>query len=89
MLLDLGGERAARRYLRRHGREPKNRFGTSLFAVSASSGIAWARRVSEHDRVLGRFPRYHPRWAWWLVRVPGLREFAVSNLVIAVSPNGS
>ncbi|TSD99345.1 class I SAM-dependent methyltransferase [Skermania sp. ID1734] len=84
----LGGERAARRYRRKHGREPKNRFGTSLFAVRAADGMRWARGVSESERavVLGTFPRYHPRWAWWLVRVPGLRELLVSNLVVVASP---
>ena len=33
-----------------------------------------------------RIPRYHPRWAWWLTSVPGLREFAVSNLVLVMRP---
>ena len=78
----LGGERAARRYRRRHGREPKNRYGTSLFAVRAADGLRWAGAVADADMV-ATFPRYHPRWAWWVVRVPVLREFATSNLVIA------
>lgn len=81
----LGGERAARRYARTHGHEPKNRFGTSLFAVRAADGLRWARMQSGAD-VLATFPRYHPRWAWWLVRAPGLRELLVSNLVIVASP---
>ena len=38
----LGGRRARRRYLRKHEREPKNRFGESLFAVKVSDGLAWA-----------------------------------------------
>lgn len=81
----LGGERAARRYVRKHGKEPKNRYGTSLFAVRASDGLRWARSQSSGD-VLAMFPRYHPRWAWWLLRIPALRELLVSNLVIAASP---
>ncbi|MFH5208875.1 class I SAM-dependent methyltransferase [Antrihabitans spumae] len=81
----LGGERAARRYVRKQGREPKNRFGTSLFAVGAADGLRWARSVSDAD-VLAAFPRYHPRWAWWVLRVPGLRELLVSNLVIVATP---
>ncbi|MFF0546835.1 methyltransferase domain-containing protein [Nocardia thailandica] len=76
----FGGEYAARRYRRKHGREPKNRFGRSLFAVRAADGIRWAATTSAD--VLAVFPRYHPRWAWWLVRIPGLRELLVSNLVI-------
>lgn len=79
----LGGEYAARRYRRRHGKEPKNRFGTSLFAVRAADGVRWSRRTSAH--VFALFPRYHPRWAWWLVRVPGVRELLVSNLVVVAS----
>lgn len=79
----LGGEYAARRYRRRHGKEPKNRFGTSLFAVRAADGVCWSQRTPAH--VLALFPRYHPRWAWWLVRVPGIRELLVSNLVVVAS----
>lgn len=77
----LGGARAARRYTRKHGRAPKNLYGTSLFKVTAAQGLAWARRVEGADLVAA-FPRYHPRWAWWLVRVPGVRELLVSNLVL-------
>ena len=36
----LGGDRAARRYQRRHGRPPKNRFGSSLYPVSVAGGAA-------------------------------------------------
>ena len=79
----LGGEYAARRYWRRHGHEPKNRFGRSLFVVRAADGVRWADRSPA--RTLAVFPRYHPRWAWWLVRVPGLRELSVSNLVVVAT----
>ncbi|GGL38660.1 putative methyltransferase [Nocardia jinanensis] len=82
----LGGEYAARRYRRRNGKEPKNRFGTSLFAIRAADGVRWSRRTPAHIGVL--FPRYHPRWAWWLVRVPGIRELLVSNLVVVASKPG-
>ncbi|QPK78992.1 class I SAM-dependent methyltransferase [Corynebacterium lizhenjunii] len=74
----IGGEFARDRYTRTHGHPPKNVFGQSLFAVSASEGLHWART---HCASLC-FPRYHPRWAWWVVRVPILREFLTSNLVI-------
>jgi len=79
----LGGERAARRYTRRHGHPPKNNYGSSLFAVSAADGLQWAAATGA---LLAAFPRYHPRWAWWLTRVPVLREFAVSNLVLVLQP---
>ncbi len=80
----LGGERAARRYVRKYGREPKNRFGRSLFAVRAADGLRWAQTAPGSAELVAAFPRYHPRWAWWLVRVPILREFLVSNLVLVL-----
>ena len=80
----LGGRRAADRFARRHGHRPKNDYGSSLFAVSAADGLEWARSTGT---LLAAFPRYHPRWAWWMVRVPLLREFAVSNLVLVLQPH--
>lgn len=81
----LGGEYAARRYRRRYGRQPKNRYGVSLFAVHVVDGLRWVRRAAGQARMLAAFPRYHPRWAWWLVRVPMLRELLVSNLVVVAA----
>lgn len=81
----LGGEYAARRYRRKHGREPKNRFGRSLFAVRAVEGVRWARETPDDIGILAVFPRYHPRWAWWMVHVPVLRELLVSNLVVVAT----
>ena len=79
----LGGARAARRYTRRHGHRPKNDYGSSLFAVSAADGLRWAESTGA---LVAAFPRYHPRWAWPLTSVPGVREFLVSNLVLVLSP---
>ncbi len=79
----LGGARAAARYTRKHGRPAKNDYGSSLFAVSAADGLQWAASTGA---LLAAFPRYHPRWAWWLTSVPLLREFLVSNLVLVLSP---
>lgn len=81
----LGGEYAARRYRRRHGHEPKNRFGRSLFVVTAAEGMRWADQARDRAHILATFPRYHPHWAWWLVRTPGLREVLVSNLVVVAA----
>lgn len=78
----LGGHRAAARYARKHGRRPKNDYGSSLFAVSAAAGLDWAANTGA---LVAAFPRYHPRWAWWVTSVPVLREFAVSNLVLVLS----
>ncbi|GFG98269.1 class I SAM-dependent methyltransferase [Mycobacterium timonense] len=79
----LGGERAAARYARKHGRRAKNDYGSSLFEVSVADGLTWAASTGA---ALAAFPRYHPRWAWWLTRVPVLREFLVSNLVLVLQP---
>ena len=80
----LGGRRAADRYARRHGRRPKNDYGSSLFAVSAAAGLRWARSTGA---LVAAFPRYHPRWAWGVTKVPIVREFAVSNLVLVLQPS--
>ncbi len=79
----LGGERAAARYARKHGHPAKNNYGSSLFAVSAADGLDWAASTGT---LVAAFPRYHPRWAWWLTSVPVLREFLVSNLVLVLRP---
>lgn len=80
----LGGARAAEKYTRKHGHRPKNDYGSSLFAVSAAAGLDWAASTGA---LVAAFPRYHPRWAWWTVRVPLVREFAVSNLVLVLRPS--
>ena len=79
----LGGERARRKYERRHGHPPKNVYGESLFEVGCAEGLEWARGTASGE-LLAAFPRYHPRWAWWLVRVPLVREVLVSNLVVVL-----
>ncbi len=79
----LGGDRARRMYERKHGHRPKNYYGESLFEVGCAEGLEWARSTRSAD-LLAAFPRYHPRWAWWLVRVPGVREALVSNLVLVL-----
>ncbi len=79
----LGGARAADRYARKHGHRAKNDYGSSLFAVSAAEGLDWALSTGA---LIAAFPRYHPRWAWWLTSVPVLREFLVSNLVLVLQP---
>jgi SAM-dependent methyltransferase len=80
----LGGARAAARYARKHGHRAKNDYGSSLFAVSAAGGLHWAASTGA---LVAAFPRYHPRWAWWLTSIPVLREFLVSNLVLVLRPH--
>jgi SAM-dependent methyltransferase len=79
----LGGHHARRRYRRRTGREPKNKFGESLFRVSVGEALRWARSCPDVE-VLATFPRYHPWWANWVLRVPGLREIVAWNLVVVM-----
>jgi SAM-dependent methyltransferase len=79
----LGGRYAARRYARRTGHPPKNEYGRTLFPVTAATMLRWARRQSRAV-VVDAFPRYHPWWAAWTVRVPGMRELVVWNLVLVL-----
>ena len=82
----LGGARAADRYARRTGHRPKNDFGRSLFACSVSRMQRWVRqaRAAEVVDVVQVVPRYHPRWATWVVHVPGLREVVSWNVVLVL-----
>ncbi|MDO4761179.1 MAG: class I SAM-dependent methyltransferase [Corynebacterium sp.] len=78
----VGGHFARERYEKKHGHPPKNVFGESLFALSCTAGLKWAHESGAE--IVGLFPRYHPRWAWWVVTIPLLREFLTSNLVIVL-----
>jgi SAM-dependent methyltransferase len=79
----LGGDFAARRYERRHGHPPKNRYGETLFKVSIGQMI---QIVSHHEdaAVVDLRPRYLPSWARPLVRLAGLRELMTWNLWIVL-----
>ncbi|MGH3646400.1 MAG: class I SAM-dependent methyltransferase [Micromonosporaceae bacterium] len=79
----LGGRLARRRYLRKYGKQPKNKYGESLFAVTVAWGLRWARR--NRDAVLvGGFPRYHPWWAKPVIHLPGVREIVSWNLALVL-----
>ncbi len=82
----LGGRRAADRYARRHGRRPKNDFGRTLFACSVGRMVRWARQQRDAGgvEIVELLPRYHPGWAKWVIRVPGLREIACWNAVLVL-----
>ncbi|HTZ08509.1 MAG TPA: class I SAM-dependent methyltransferase [Acidimicrobiales bacterium] len=79
----LGGERAARRYERKTGRPPGNRFGSSLFACHVGPTLRLARSLPGVD-VVDALPRYYPGWLRWVVTVPGLREIATWNLLLVL-----
>lgn len=82
----FGGVRARRRYARKHGHQPKNRFGESLFPVTVRAGLVWARRQVDAGvaDVVDVSPRYHPRWSRWVLEVPVLREVVTWNLMIVL-----
>ena len=79
----LGGDRAARRYQRRHGRPPKNRYGASLFPVSVAGALAWAH-AAPGAVLVDAVPRYLPGWTRPLLRIPVLREFLTWNLLLVL-----
>lgn len=83
----LGGHRARDRYRSVHGREPKNRFGESLFALTVKQGRQLARSTPTTEP-LAVFPRYLPRWASFLPRVPLLGELLTWNLMIVLRRQG-
>jgi SAM-dependent methyltransferase len=79
----LGGDRARRRFERRQGRPPKNYYGRTLFPLSVGSALRWAR-THPQAALVEAVPRYHPRWARSVVRMPGLREVATWNLLLVM-----
>jgi SAM-dependent methyltransferase len=79
----LGGHRAADRYTRRAGHPPKNVFGESLYDVSVRDALTWAKSCPDATLITA-FPRYHPSWSHWVVRVPGLRELVTWNLALVL-----
>ncbi|MEP6761834.1 MAG: class I SAM-dependent methyltransferase [Sporichthyaceae bacterium] len=79
----LGGRRAIDRYARKYGRPPKNQVDTNLYRLSVAAGLRLARAQQGTDLLDAR-PRYYPRWARGLVRVPLVREFATWNLLLVL-----
>ena len=76
----ISGAYATWRYTKRHGYPPKNVYGESLFALKVSTVL---KLLKERDDVqlLNAEPRYLPRWAGFLVKVPVVREIVTWNLV--------
>jgi SAM-dependent methyltransferase len=84
--LVIGGRRAAERYARRNGHRPKNDLGRTLFKVSVARMLRWAAEREDAGvvAVLDRIPRYHPRWARWVIAIPALREVATWNVLLVL-----
>lgn len=77
----LNGDYAARRYTRRMGHPPKNRYGVSLFPVSLTAGVRWAQARGDAE-VIDVIPRYLPAGAYWVRRIPVLREIVTWNVAL-------
>lgn len=77
----LGGQQARRRYERRTGQPPKNRFGESLFPLHVGPFLRRLARTPALELLDAR-PRYLPGAAAPLVRVPLVRELCTWNLEV-------
>jgi SAM-dependent methyltransferase len=77
----LGGDYALRRYIRRHGKKPKNIYGQTMFPVGVGQVLSLVRRRTDVTVAEAR-PRYYPRWCRFLVLLPGLRELLTWNLLL-------
>ncbi len=83
----LGAARAESRYLRKHGKLPKNRVGASLYRVHVGQVLKMMRDRTDVEVVSAR-PRYYPAWCRVLLYVPGLREIATWNLLLILRRTG-
>ena len=75
----LGGEYAVRRYVRRHGHDPKNRVDRTLYRLSVKEMMRFAPEIPGAE-VVDMRPRYWPGWSRPLLKVPGAREVLTWNL---------
>jgi SAM-dependent methyltransferase len=75
----LGGERAVRRYTRRHGSPPGSLLGRNLFPIHISQVLRWVRERPDLT-VVEALPRYYPGWFRPIVALPIVREFLTWNL---------
>src|SRR5260370_22018574 len=79
----LGANFAARRFVRRYGREPKHHVGTNLYRVHIGPILRTMRSRKDIEIVDAR-PRYYPRWCRFVLRLPGIRELVTWNLLLIV-----
>ena len=80
----LGGRRARRRYAARHGHEPKNKFGESLFAVTGRRRPALGRAASRTPTSCTCCRATTRGGAAGCCRVPVVREVVTWNLVLVL-----
>jgi SAM-dependent methyltransferase len=79
----LGAGYAERRYVHRHQKLPKNRYGVSLFPLHIGPLLRQVRARKDIEIVVAR-PRYYPAWCGALLRLPLLREVLTWNLMLIV-----
>jgi SAM-dependent methyltransferase len=77
----LGARFAARRYIRRHRRQPKHCLGANLFPLHIGPTLRLMRSRSDVE-LIDALPRYYPRWCRFALRIPGFREFTTWNLLL-------
>jgi SAM-dependent methyltransferase len=77
----LGAATAERRYVRKHGKQPKNKVGASLFPVHVGPVLKMIRGRRDLEMLSAR-PRYYPGWCRLVVHIPGLREVVTWNLLL-------
>ena len=83
----LGGNYALRRYIRRHGKKPKNVYGETMFPLGVGQVLSLVRRRPDVTVAEAR-PRYYPRWCRFLIFLPGLRELLTWNLLLILRRQG-
>ena len=79
----LGADFAARRFVRRYGREPKHQVGRNLYRVHIGPILRMMRSRGDIE-VLDAMPRYYPRWCKFLLWLHLLREVVTWNLLLIV-----
>jgi hypothetical protein len=77
----LGADYAARRFVRRYGREPKHHVGQNLYRVHVGPILKLMRTRRDLELLEAR-PRYYPRWCAFVLWLPGFRELATWNLLL-------
>ncbi len=83
----LGAGTAERRYVRKHGKLPKHKVGSSLFRVHVGPVLKMMRERADVE-VLSARPRYYPAWCRLLLHVPLLREVVTWNLLLILRRTG-
>lgn len=74
----FGGRYAARRYERKRGHPPKNRYRETMFPTHVGPAQRWARRHPD-AWLVDTIPRYHPDWATGVIALPVVREALAWN----------